>query len=118
MIEQVPDRDRFSIVWKIRKDFGKRFVVAEFAALHQEHDGHGGELLCKGSQAEIRVRIDFRFCAEIAHTVAMFEDGFAILAYQRGEARRVRGGHAGKKRVDLLFPRTFRRLRLRLTWHT
>ena len=102
VIQKVTNRDRFSIIRKIRKDFAERFVSSEFSVVHQKHDGHSGKLLGKGSQAEIGARIDFDFRAEIAHAVGALECGLAIVAHQHRETRRVRGSQGQKKLIYLL----------------
>ena len=72
--EQVAHGDGARVWRKVRGRFGQRLVVAEFAVVDQEHDGHGGELLGERREAEIRVGIDLRQRSQIADAVAALED--------------------------------------------
>jgi hypothetical protein len=56
--------------------------------MDEQHDGHGGELLGAGSEAEIRLCIDLSEGAEVANAVAAFESGSAIFADEDGYAGR------------------------------
>jgi len=53
--------------------------------MDEEHDGHGGELLGAGREAEICLRIDFGAGAEVADAVAAFENGVAIFTDEYGD---------------------------------
>ncbi len=59
MVQEIADSDGFAVGGEIGENVGEFVFVAELAVVHEQHDGHGGELLGAGGQAEICFRIDF-----------------------------------------------------------
>lgn len=85
-------------------------IVGELTVVDEQHDGHGGELLGAGGEAEVCNGVDFCVRAQIAHAVAAFEDGTTVLADEDGKTRRVGLSGAGEDGVDLILARlTLRR---------
>lgn len=78
MIEEIADGDGFSVGGEFRENFGEGLVVAKFAVVDEEHDGHGGELFGAGGQAEVGVGVDFCGGVEVAEAVAAFEKFLAV----------------------------------------
>jgi hypothetical protein len=68
--------------------------------MDEQHDGHGGELLGAGSEAEVGLRVDFGEGAEFAGAIAAFECCVAIFADENGEARGVCIGEGGENCVE------------------
>src|ERR1035441_9359041 len=64
--EQMSDGDGAAIGGEVREDAREFAVVLELAVMDQQHDGHGGELLGDGGQAEIGLPVDFGGGAEVA----------------------------------------------------
>ncbi len=100
VIEKIADGDGFTVGGKIGEDIGEGVVVAELAVADEQHDGHGGELLGAGGEAEIGFRVDFGEGAEFASAIAALECGAAIFADEDGEARGVGAGKRGEEGIE------------------
>jgi hypothetical protein len=87
VIQEILNRDRFSISGKIRKDFREPLVIAQFSVADEKHNGHGGQLLGTRGEPEIRVRVNFRFRTEVAHPVGLLKTVFRSLTDQDGKPR-------------------------------
>ena len=59
MVEQIADRDGFSIRGELGEEVGEVVVVVQFAVVRQQHDAGGGELLGERGEAEIGFGIDW-----------------------------------------------------------
>ncbi len=85
VVQEIADGDGLAVGGKIGEDVGEFVVVAQLAVVDEQHDGHSGELLGAGSQAEIGLRVDFGEGVEFARAIAAFEYGAAIFADEDGE---------------------------------
>src|SRR5262249_2319829 len=115
VIQQVANRDVLAIRGKFWKKLRQLVVVLQRAIVRKQHDRHGGELLRKGRETKISSRVDFRFGAQVAHSVAVLENGLGILAHQNGDTWIICRGHRRENRADSFFHRRSGRLSLQLT---
>src|ERR1051326_2863257 len=99
--EQVTDGDGAAVGGKDWKDLGESGVIAQFVIVHKQHDGHGGELLGKRGEAEVRTAIDGGLRTKIAHAVAVLENRAAVLAYEDGTAGRMWAGERSINRIEV-----------------
>src|SRR5215469_7547937 len=108
VIQQVANGDGFSVVGKSRKNFRQASDVSERTVVHEKHDGHGGELLGAGGQAEIRDGVDFGPGVEVVDAVAALEDYAIISPYKNGDTGRGGRSYRGKYGIDFLCGRETR----------
>jgi hypothetical protein len=87
VIQQISHSDGFPVGRKFRENFRQRLVVAQLAVVHQQHNGHGRELLSAGSQPEICGRVDRLFVAQVAQAIALSEQHLPVLFHEHGKAR-------------------------------
>jgi hypothetical protein len=90
--EQVPNRDGLAVGRELGEDLTERLVVAEFAVVDQQHDGHGSELLGAGGEAEVGGLVDGREAVEVGDAIALFKHCAAVLFDQDGHAWSMRVG--------------------------
>lgn len=102
MIEEVANRDGFSVLGKIWKNIGKASVVGQLMVVDEQHDGHGGELFGAGGEAEVSCGVDFRARRRFAKAVAALEDDAIVFADEDGEAWLVWRRDGREDCVDLL----------------
>ena len=69
--------------------------------MHQEHDGHGGELLGERRETEIRDGVDLRQRSQVPNAVAALKDRSPILADEDGKPRSSCARKRGEDRIDL-----------------
>src|SRR5207344_2800771 len=78
VVQDLADGDAFSVRWEFRKDFGQGFIVAQLAVVHEQHDGHGSELLGKRGKSEVGVLVNFAFRSQVGHAIAAFKNNLPI----------------------------------------